>query len=68
MMTTAYQQLSPRERQITELVAQSKQNKDIAFRLGLTENTVKQYLNRLFKKRDIHSRVELAIMYVRGEI
>jgi DNA-binding NarL/FixJ family response regulator len=54
-------ELSFRERQIVNLVAQAKLNKEIAYELHLTEGTIKEYLNRIFKKVGISNRTELAV-------
>ncbi len=54
-------ELSFRERQIVELVRQAKANKEIAYELHLSEGTVKEYLNRIFRKLEVRSRTELAI-------
>src|SRR5690242_6310680 len=54
-------QLSFREKQIVDLVRQAKANKEIAFELHLSEGTVKEYLNRIFRKLEVRSRTELAI-------
>lgn len=53
--------LTFREKQIVQLVAQGKTNKEIAFHLILTEGTVKEYLNRIFRKVEVTNRTELAI-------
>ena len=53
--------LSFRERQIVTLVAQAKLNKEIAHELHLTEGTVKEYLNRIFKKIGASNRTEVAV-------
>ena len=45
--------LTPRERQITVLVAACEQNKEIAMRLGLAEGTVKVYLSRVYRKLEL---------------
>lgn len=58
---TTCAQLSFRERQVVELVAQGKANKEIAFLLLLTEGTIKEYLNRIFRKVAVTNRTELAI-------
>ena len=55
------QTLSFREKQIVELVQQAKLNKEIAFELHLTEGTIKEYLNRIFRKVGVSNRTELAI-------
>ena len=54
-------QLSFHEKQIVDLVRQAKANKEIAFELHLSEGTVKEYLNRIFRKLEVKSRTELAI-------
>jgi DNA-binding NarL/FixJ family response regulator len=54
-------ELSFREKQVVELVSQGKANKQIAFELLLTEGTIKEYLNRIFRKVDVRNRTELAI-------
>jgi DNA-binding NarL/FixJ family response regulator len=53
--------LSFRERQVVNLVCQAKLNKEIAYELHLTEGTVKEYLNRIFRKLGATNRTELAI-------
>ena len=56
--------LTFRENQIVERVAQGKANKEIAFDLILTEGTIKEYLNRIFRKVNVSNRTELAIWFV----
>lgn len=58
--------LSFREKQIAELVSQAKLNKEIAFDLRLTEGTIKEYLNRIFRKLEVKNRTELAIWAMRN--
>ena len=53
--------LSFRERQVVNLVSQAKLNKEIAHELHLTEGTVKEYLNRIFRKLGKSNRTELAV-------
>ena len=57
-------ELSFRERQVVNLVAQAKLNKEIAHELHLTEGTVKEYLNRIFRKLNVSNRTELAVWAV----
>jgi DNA-binding NarL/FixJ family response regulator len=54
-------QLSFREKQVVRLVAEAKLNKEIAFDLHLSEGTIKEYLNRIFRKLGLTNRTELAI-------
>jgi two-component system nitrate/nitrite response regulator NarP len=53
--------LTPRERELVELVRQGLRNRDIAARLGVTEGTVKVYLHSIFDKLGVGIRTELAI-------
>jgi len=53
--------LTLREKQIVELVGQAKLNKEIAYHLHLTEGTIKEYLNKIFRKLGVKNRTELAI-------
>lgn len=51
--------LTAREQQIADLVAQGLTNPEIAARLWITTNSVKQALKRMFQKLDVSSRTEL---------
>jgi DNA-binding CsgD family transcriptional regulator len=53
--------LSFREKQVVDLVRQAKANKEIAYQLHLSEGTVKEYLNRIFRKLEVSNRTELAV-------
>jgi DNA-binding CsgD family transcriptional regulator len=50
--------LSPREMEVLRLVAEGLTNKEIAYRLGLSERTVQFHLNAVFTKTDANSRTE----------
>jgi len=53
--------LTPRERELIELVRQGLRNRDIAAQLGVTEGTVKVYLHAIFDKVRVDNRTELAM-------
>jgi DNA-binding NarL/FixJ family response regulator len=53
--------LTPRERELIELVRQGLRNRDIAAQLGVTEGTVKVYLHAIFDKVGVDNRTELAM-------
>ena len=53
--------LTPRERELIELVHQGLRNRDIAAQLGVTEGTVKVYLHAIFDKLGVDNRTELAM-------
>ncbi|XNM72995.1 two-component system response regulator NarL [Escherichia coli] len=54
-------QLTPRERNISKLIAQGLPNKMIARRLDITESTVKVHVKHMLKKMKLKSRVEAAV-------
>jgi DNA-binding NarL/FixJ family response regulator len=51
--------LTGREEQVLRLVAEGLSNRQIAERLGLRPQTVKNHVRRVFEKLDVHSRLEL---------
>src|SRR5437763_1011254 len=53
--------LSPREREVVQLVAAGLRNKEIALRLQISEKTVKFHLGRIFDKLGVDSRTELLL-------
>jgi len=50
--------LAPREKEILELVANGYANKEIADKLSITLSTVCWYLNEIYKKLHVQSRVQ----------
>lgn len=55
--------LSPRERDILELLAEGLPNKAIADRLGLTDGTVRWHLRHVYNKLHVRSRTEAALKF-----
>ena len=53
--------LTDREWEIVNLIVEGLANKAIARRLDITEGTVKQHIKNVFKKTNLHSRLEVAI-------
>jgi two-component system response regulator NreC len=51
--------LSPREREVLDLVAQGYTNQQIGDRLGISVKTVETYRSRLVEKLGLHSRADL---------
>lgn len=58
--------LTPRERQVLELVARGDANKEIARALQISENTVKNHLRNILEKLHLQNRVQ-AVMYALRE-
>ena len=57
-------QLSTRERQITMLITRGLKNKDIARKMLITEQTVKNHIHNIFEKLGVGDRLELALYAV----
>ncbi|MEM8674831.1 MAG: LuxR C-terminal-related transcriptional regulator [Cyanobacteria bacterium P01_G01_bin.67] len=60
-------QITARELQIAELVAQGLTNKEIGKILWITENSVKQALKRMFRKLQVSSRAEMIAQLTREQ-
>ena len=58
----AFATLTPRERQIAQLVAEGLRNREIAERLTMSEGTVKVYLHAIYKKLGVENRTSLAML------
>ncbi len=60
-------ELTTREREVLELVAQGLSNQEIGERLSLAEKTIKHYMTNILGKLQVRSRVEAALLaYRRG--
>ena len=55
------QKLSPREREVSELVADGRSNKDIADRLHISLGTVKDHVHNILEKTQCANRTALAL-------
>jgi DNA-binding NarL/FixJ family response regulator len=53
--------LSQREREIVALVAQGYKNKEMAEKMFISEQTVKNHLHNIFDKLGVSDRLELAL-------
>ena len=58
---------SPRERQIVTLLADGCSNQEIANRLGLRLQTVKNHLSRIYRKIGVPNRVQLAVLVLQKD-
>lgn len=64
----AYDLLTPREREILQLIAEGKSNKDIANLLDLSVYTVESHRANLMEKLNLHGLPELILYAVRRRI
>src|SRR5215471_4730791 len=55
------EQFPPRQLQVLELLHQGKQNKIIAYELGMTEGTVKVHVRMIMKKLKATNRTEIVV-------
>ena len=58
--------LSPRERQVLDLVAGGLNNQEIARELGLAEKSVKHHISSILKKLQVRGRVEAALLALKA--
>lgn len=58
--------LSVQERKVLALVASGRTNKEIGEELGLSDNTVKNYLGSVFEKLQVKRRSQAAAIYVQS--
>lgn len=54
--------LTPREREIVDLVEKGGSNKNIARELNISDRTVKSHLSIIFKKLNVNDRLQLALL------
>jgi DNA-binding NarL/FixJ family response regulator len=61
-------QLTPKETLIVSCVTQGMKNKEIAVRVGTTEQVVKNYLRKVYDKLGVADRLELALFCLHNRI
>ena len=60
--------LSEREREVLDLMSEGYNNADIAARLYISQNTVKNHVASILTKLDAHNRVQAVVQAVRARI
>jgi len=60
--------LTPREMDVLRHVVEGKTNGEIGVNLGISEKTVEKHLEAIFRKMGVASRVEAAVVAVRGSM
>jgi two-component system response regulator DevR len=58
--------LSPQEKRVLAQVAEGFTNKQIGAELNLSENTVKNYLIKVYEKLQVNRRAQAAAIYVQN--
>jgi RNA polymerase sigma factor (sigma-70 family) len=64
----SYDLLTDREKEVLQLLAEGKSNKQIAIMLNLSTNTVETHRTRLMQKLNLHSSAEIVLYAVRKRI
>jgi two-component system response regulator NreC len=64
----SYDLLTEREKEVLQLLAEGKSNKEIASMLNLSTNTVETHRTRLMQKLNLHSSAEIVLYAVRKRI
>jgi len=64
-VTDRYEALSSREREIFQLIAEAKTNKEIASLLNVSPSTVETHRAHIMEKLDLHSAAEIVLYAVR---
>jgi two-component system, NarL family, response regulator NreC len=64
----SYDLLTAREKEILQLLAEGKSNKEVASALNLSLNTVETHRTRIMQKLDLHSAVDIVLYAVRKKI
>jgi DNA-binding NarL/FixJ family response regulator len=61
-----YETLTPRERQILDMIAKGEHNKEIASELGISEKTVRVHCSHLFQRLGVVDRTQAAVWAARS--
>jgi len=64
----SYDLLTDREKEILQLLAEGRSNKEVAGTLYLSTNTVETHRTRIMQKLDLHSAAEIVLYAVRKRI
>ncbi len=67
-LNDSYELLTEREKEILQLLAEGRSNKECARQLGLSPYTVETHRTRLMQKLDLHSTADLVLYAVRKKI
>jgi DNA-binding NarL/FixJ family response regulator len=62
VLRSLFAELTPREREVFDLLARGKPHKQISYELGISERTVKLHRHQLVQKLKVRSLAELAVI------
>ena len=57
--------LSPREREVLDHITSGQMNKQIAFQLGVSEQTIKNHVTNILQKLNVDDRTQAAVLAIR---
>lgn len=60
--------LTKREIEVLKLLAEGLFNKEIAYKLDISERTVKNHVSNIFKKIDVSDRTQAAVFAIKNEL
>ena len=63
-----YDSLSAREREVFQLIAEGRSNKEMAGILGISPGTVETHRTHIMEKLDVHTAVEICLYAMRRGI
>ncbi len=66
--TPTHSRLTPREREIVQLLAEGKSSKEVAVALGLSVKTAETHRSNIMRKLELHSVSDLVLYAVRNNI
>lgn len=61
-------ELTAREREIIRLIAEGKNNREIAAELFISEKTVKNHISSIFRKIKVHDRTQAALYAIKTDL
>jgi DNA-binding NarL/FixJ family response regulator len=60
-----FKPLSPREMEILQLITRGLSNKEVAYTLGISHQTVKNHMTSILRKLDVEDRTQAAVLALR---
>lgn len=63
-----FEALTPREHEVSRLIANGLSNRDVASQLGMSEGTVKIHLHNIYSKLGVDNRTAVAILFTRNQL